>query len=67
LNALTGAGVRTTKATRTHTMTAQRRRVMSKCVGIEGKFCGLEFDSGLEFPDDTLCDECFDEMAEEVA
>jgi len=48
-------------------MTAQRRRVMSKCVGIEGKFCGLEFDSGLEFPDDTLCDECFDEMAEEVA
>jgi hypothetical protein len=43
------------------------RRVMNKCVGIEGKFCGLEFDPGLEFPDDTLCDECFDEMAEEVA
>ena len=41
-------------------------RVMNKCVGIEGKVCGFEFDPGLEFPDDTLCDGCFDEMAEEV-
>ncbi len=37
---------------------------MTKCVGIEGKVCGFEFDPGLEFPDDTLCDECFDEMEE---
>jgi hypothetical protein len=42
------------------------RMMMNKCVGIEGKACGFEFDPGLEFPDDTLCDECFDEMAEEV-
>ena len=37
---------------------------MNKCVGIEGKECGYEFDAGLEFPDDTLCDECFDQLTE---
>jgi len=39
---------------------------MAKCVGIENKPCGFEFDPSLEFPDDTLCDECFDELSEKV-
>jgi len=39
---------------------------MSKCVGIENKPCGVEFDPGLEFPDDTLCDECWDQMINNV-
>jgi hypothetical protein len=40
---------------------------MSKCVGIEGKVCGFEFDPRLEFPNNTLCDECFNQLAEDVA
>jgi hypothetical protein len=29
------------------------------------ELCGFEFDPGLEFPDDTLCDECFDQLEED--
>lgn len=34
---------------------------MSICVGIENKICGKEF-TDLNYPDDTLCDECFNEL-----
>jgi len=43
-----------------------RREKMNKCVGIENKPCGVEFDPGLEFPDDTVCDECWDQMINKV-
>ena len=36
---------------------------MSKCVGIEGNACGKEFYDP-QFPNDTLCDQCYGEMEE---
>jgi hypothetical protein len=38
---------------------------MSKCVGVGNKACEVEFYDP-KYPDDTLCDKCFDELCEGV-
>lgn len=38
---------------------------MTKCVGVGNKSCEVEINDE-QYPDDTMCDKCFDELVSKI-